>query len=110
MPAPVRLAVVMDPIAKIKPAKDSTLAMLLAAQARGYQLHYLEQRHLWLRDGTAFGRLHPLTVRDDAKDWYTLGEPRVAPLADVDVILMRKAPPFDIEYIYTTYLLDRAVA
>jgi glutathione synthase len=108
MTQPVRLGVVMDPIGAIKPYKDSTLAMLLAAQARGWQLSYLEQRHLWLRDGVAWGRLHPVTVRDDAKDWYTLGEPAVERLGALDAILMRKDPPFDMEYIYSTYVLDRA--
>ncbi len=98
----------MDPIANIKPAKDSTLAMLLAAAARGWELHYAEQRHLWLRDGKAFGRLQPLSVRNELAGWYTLGEARVAPLGDLDVILMRKDPPFDTEYIYTTYILERA--
>jgi glutathione synthase len=107
---PVRLAVVMDPIAAIKPAKDSTLAMLLAAQRRGWTLEYLEQRDLWLRDGVAFGRLRPLEVRDDPRTWYALGEPRVAPLHELDVLLMRKDPPFDTEYIYTTYILERAEA
>jgi glutathione synthase len=110
MPVPVRLGVVMDPIANIKPAKDSTLAMLLAAAARGWQLHYAEQRHLWLRDGKAFGRLQPLSVRNDLAGWYTLGEARVMPLGELDVILMRKDPPFDTEYIYTTYILERAEA
>jgi glutathione synthase len=110
MPVPVRLGVVMDPIANIKPAKDSTLAMLLAAAARGWQLHYAEQRHLWLRDGTAFGRLQPLSVRNDLAGWHTLGEARVMPLGELDVILMRKDPPFDTEYIYTTYILERAEA
>jgi glutathione synthase len=108
MPAPVRLGVVMDPIAAIKPAKDSTLAMLLAAAARGWQLFYAEQRHLWLRDGRAFGRLAPLTVRDDPRHWFTLGEAQVEPLAGLDAILMRKDPPFDTEYIYSTYILERA--
>ena len=107
---PVRLAVVMDPIAAIKPAKDSTLAMLLAAQRRGWSLEYLEQRDLWLRDGVAYGRLRPLEVRDDPRTWYALGEPRVAPLHELDVLLMRKDPPFDTEYIYTTYILERAEA
>jgi glutathione synthase len=110
MPAPVRLGIVMDPIAAIKPAKDSSLAMLLAAAARGWELNYAEQRHLWLRDGRAYGRLRPLTVRNDPSHWYTLGEPRVEPLAALDVILMRKDPPFDTEYIYTTYILERAEA
>jgi glutathione synthase len=108
MTRPVRLAVVMDPIATIKPAKDSTLAMLLAAQARGWELLYLEQRHMHLRDGVAWAKLHPLQVRNDLQDWFTLGEPVVERLGGVDVVLMRKDPPFDTEYIYSTYVLDRA--
>jgi glutathione synthase len=104
----IRLGVVMDPIADIKYAKDSTLAMLLAAQARGHELIYLEQRDLSLRDGRAMGRMRPLTVRADPHNWFTLGEPRVAPLSELNAILMRKDPPFDTEYIYTTYILERA--
>ena len=104
----LNLAVVMDPIADIKPAKDTTLAMMLAAQRRGWQLSYLELRHLWLRDGVAYGRAHPVTVRDDLVDWYTLGEPATVPLGSFDAILMRKDPPFDTEYIYATYILERA--
>jgi len=104
----LNLAVVMDPIADIKPAKDTTLAMMLAAQRRGWQLSCLELRHLWLRDGVAYGRAHPVTVRDDPVDWYTLGEPATVPLGSFDVILMRKDPPFDTEYIYATYILERA--
>jgi glutathione synthase len=103
-----RLAVLMDPIGSINPAKDSTLAMMLAAQQRGAELFYFEQRDLWVRDGRALARLRPVTVRDDLQDWYSLGEPAVTPLADVDIVLMRKDPPFDTEYIYTTYLLERA--
>jgi glutathione synthase len=105
-----RLAVVMDPIGAISYAKDSTLAMLLAAQARGFELAYLEQRDLLLRDGVALGRLRALTVRADAASWFTLGEPSLAPLASIDCVLMRKDPPFDTEYIYTTYILERAEA
>lgn len=104
----VRLAVVMDPIGDVKYAKDSTLAMLLAAQARGWQLLYLEQSDLSLRDGVALGRARPLTVRADPQRWFELGEARLAPLGELDVILMRKDPPFDTEYIYTTYILQRA--
>ncbi len=100
----------MDPIGAIHYAKDSTLAMLLAAQARGFELLYLEQSDLSLRDGRALGRIRALTVRADPADWFTLGEPRIEPLASVDCILMRKDPPFDIEYIYTTYILERAEA
>ena len=110
MKQPVRLGVVMDPIAQIKYAKDSTLAMLLAAQARGWELVYMEQRDLALRDGKAFARTRPLTVAADPVAWFALGEPRVAPLETLDCILMRKDPPFDMEYIYTTYVLDRAEA
>jgi glutathione synthase len=106
----LRLGVVMDDIAHIKFAKDSTLAMLLAAQARGFELAYLEQRDLSLRDGKALGRVRPLTVRADAASWFTLGEPRVEELAQLHAILMRKDPPFDTEYIYTTYILERAEA
>jgi glutathione synthase len=104
----VRLAVVMDPIGAIKPAKDTTLAMLLAAQRRGWRTEYLEFGDLWLRDGEARGRARPLTVRDDGKDWYTFGPPTATRLGDFDVILMRKDPPFDTEYIYATYILERA--
>lgn len=105
---PVRLVVVMDPISEIKPAKDTTLAMLLAAQARGWQIWYAEQQNLWLRDGVPMARLAPLQVQDDLESWYELGESQVQGLAEFDVILMRKDPPFDMEYIYTTYILDRA--
>ncbi len=106
----VRLAVVMDPIERIKYAKDTTLAMLLAAQLRGWSLHYLEQSDLGLRDGVAEGRARPLAVRADPADWCTLGPPQTGPLGAFDVILMRKDPPFDTEYIYTTYILERAEA
>ncbi len=106
--ARTRIAVVMDPIEDIKPAKDTTLAMMLAAQRRGWEIAYLELGHLWLRDGVAMGRAHPVTVRDDPEDWYTLGEARIERLGDFDAILMRKDPPFDTEYIYSTYILERA--
>jgi glutathione synthase len=108
MSSRVRLVVVMDPIEAINPAKDSTLAILLAAQARGWQVFYAEQKDLWLRDGTAWGRLAPLQVFDDLGRWFVRGETQHAKLGEFDVILMRKDPPFDTEYIYTTYILDRA--
>ena len=104
------VAVVMDPIDHIKPAKDTTLAMMLAAQRRGHELHYLGLGDLWLRDGVAMGRARPAEVRDDPHDWYSLGEAAVRPLGGFDAILMRKDPPFDTEYIYATYILERAEA
>jgi glutathione synthase len=104
----LNVAVVMDPIEDIKPAKDTTLAMMLAAQRRGWTLSYLELRHLWLRDGVAYGRAHPVEVRNDPTDWFTRGEAVTRPLGEFDVILMRKDPPFDTEYIYATYILERA--
>jgi glutathione synthase len=82
--------------------------MLLAAQTRGWELWYAEQRDLWLRDGIALGRVRPVSVRDDLEDWFTLDAAHTQPLADFPVILMRKDPPFDMEYIYTTYILERA--
>jgi len=106
--AAIKLGVVMDPIGSIKPAKDTTLAMLLAAQARGWTLHYLEQPDLYLRDGEARGRTRQLNVRNTAQDWFSFGEEWDLGLGSLDVILMRKDPPFDMEYIYSTYLLERA--
>jgi glutathione synthase len=104
----IRVGVVMDPIAGITPAKDSTLAMLLAAQDRGHSLICLEQDDLYLLAGEAYGRGKQLRVRDDADDWFELEESVDMPLSSLDVILMRKDPPFDMEYIYSTYLLERA--
>ncbi len=108
MPNRTRFAVVMDPIEDIKYAKDTTLAMLLAAQARGHELLYLTQSDLYLRDGVAHGRARGLTVRADPVNWFTLGAAVNQRLGQLDVILMRKDPPFDMEFIYTTYILERA--
>ena len=102
------LAVLMDPLESIKPAKDSTIAMLIAAAKRGCATWYFGQSDLWVRDGRAIARLRPLEVVGDGKAWYRAGEPVVRPLAEIDAVLMRKDPPFDLEYIYTTYLLERA--
>ena len=108
---PLTLGVVMDPIGDIKPSKDTTLAMLLAAQARGWKLLYMEQADLYLLQGEARARYRELAVRDDPHDWHTFGPEHDGPLAGVmDLVLMRKDPPFDVEYIYTTYILERAEA
>ena len=104
----LKIGVVMDPIGSIKPAKDTTLAMLLAAQARGWQLYYFEPQDLYLRDGEARARGRILSVRDSPKDWFHWEAPQEMALASLDAVLMRKDPPFDMEYIYSTYILERA--
>jgi len=104
------LALLMDPITAIKPQKDSSLAMALAAQARGWTLQYLEMDDLYLRNGQACARLRELVVRDNNDDWFSLGEPQDRPLAELDVVLMRKDPPIDTEYLYATQMLALAEA
>ncbi len=96
----------MDPIQSINPVKDSTLAMLLAAQDRGWQLYYIEQSDLYLRSGIVRTRYRKLKVYDDHTKWYELGAVDDCPGADLDVVLLRKDPPFDMEFVYTTYLLE----
>ncbi|TAK54615.1 MAG: glutathione synthase [Gammaproteobacteria bacterium] len=108
MPAAPELAVLMDPVTTIQPAKDSTVAMLRAAARRGCVTWYFEQGDLWVRDGRAEARLRRIEVGDQDQDWYRLGEAVTRPLAGIGAVLMRKDPPFDTEYIYTTYLLERA--
>ena len=104
----IRLGIVMDPIAQINFKKDSSLAMLLAAQARGWSLFYMEQRDLYSNAGQARARMQPLQVFNDPQRWFELDQEKDAPLADLDVILMRKDPPFDNEFVYSTYLLEQA--
>jgi glutathione synthase len=104
------LGVVMDPIGGIKIHKDSTFAMLLEAQRRDWPLWYMEQSDLSLADGRCLARMRVLTVREDPRGWFELGEARSVPLDTLDVVLMRKDPPFDMEYVYTTYLLEQAEA
>lgn len=106
----LQLGIVMDPIATIKVYKDSSFAMLLAAQARGWTLWYMELNDLWLRDGQPYATLRQLHVKDDLDQWFSLEPPIVAPLSSLSVILMRKDPPFDLEYIIATYLLEQAEA
>jgi glutathione synthase len=100
--------VVMDPISRIKTYKDSTFAMLLEAQRRGHALWYMEPRDLSVRDGKAVAGMRTLQIRDQSEDWFTLGEAVEQELAMLDFLLMRKDPPFDMAYIYTTYILDLA--
>ncbi len=104
----LRIGVIMDPIESITPYKDSSLAMLLEAQRRQAEIHYFQQGDLKLLGGRAIGHSQQLRVTDDDTDWFELGATAEIDLGDLDVILMRKDPPFDMEYIYTTYILDRA--
>jgi glutathione synthase len=104
----VRLGIVMDPIAHIAFKKDSSLAMLLAAQERGWSLFYMEQHDLYLRDGQARARTRPLKVFHDPKHWYHLDDQQDLALHELDVVLMRKDPPFDNEFLYCTHLLEQA--
>lgn len=104
----IRLGIVMDPIAQINFKKDSSLAMLLAAQSRGWSLFYMEQKDLYQRKGQAHARVAQLSVYNDAQRWFELGQEEDMPLHELDVILMRKDPPFDNEFIYSTYLLEQA--
>jgi glutathione synthase len=102
------IGVVMDPIASIKFHKDTTLALLLAAQERGWTLYYMEQTDLFLLQGEARANMRKLKVFNEANGWFNLALYEDRPLKDLDVILMRKDPPFDNEFIYSTYILEAA--
>ena len=104
----IRLGIVMDPIGSIKVEKDSSFAMLLAAQARNWSLFYMQQSDLYLRDGRVFASMQQVHVRDQSQDWFECKASEQRPLSELDVILMRKDPPLDMEYVYTTYLLEKA--
>lgn len=104
----IKIGVVMDPIANINYKKDTTLAMLWAAQARDWQIFYMEQKDLFLDQGVGMASMAHLTVFHDPDSWYSMEAPHTRALADLDVILMRKDPPFDNEFIYTTYILEQA--
>src|SRR6202034_4926167 len=103
----LRVAVQMDPIERINIRGDSTFALLLEAQARGHSLSYYTPERLAMRDGEVSARVQPLSVRDQAGDHFTLGEPRHVALASFDVVLLRQDPPFDLAYISSTHMLER---
>lgn len=100
------IGVIMDPISSIHIKKDSTFAMMLEAQRRGCPLFHILQGDLFADDGVVYARMNPVTVRDDPAGWFTFGEAVTRPLHELPVVLMRKDPPFDMEYIYSTYLLE----
>jgi glutathione synthase len=100
------IAVLMDPIGSIKIAKDSTFAMLLEAPARGHALFYMSHGYLAVRGGEAWARLAPLAVKDDPAGWFELGAAEWRDLRDMDVVLARKDPPVDVQFVYDTLVLD----
>lgn len=104
----IRLGIIMDPIADIAFKKDSSLAMLMAAQARGWSLFYLEQQDLYIRDGVVRARPRPVRVFNDSSRWFELDAEQDIALHELDVVLMRKDPPFDSEFLYCTQLLEQA--
>lgn len=104
----MKLGVIMDPISGINIKKDSTFAMLLAAQKRGWELYYMEQNDLFVQQHQARATARILTVEDNKSKWFEFHPSHSIALSDLDAVLMRKDPPFDIEYIYTTYILEFA--
>lgn len=104
----IKLGVVMDPIDRISYHKDTSLALLNAAQSRGIELFYMEQSDLSIQQGVAMGRMAPLKVEMNPDQWFELGEYSDQPLTSLNIIIMRKDPPFDSEYVYSTYILERA--
>ena len=104
----IKLGIVMDPISSINIKKDTSFAMLLEAQSRGYELHYMEMNSLYLRGGEGRATTRILSVKQDYDGWYEFGTEQDIALQELDVILMRKDPPFDTEFIYATYILERA--
>jgi glutathione synthase len=102
------IGIVMDPLETVKVAKDSSFAMLLAAQRRGWALRYMTLPDLFLQGERAWGRMAGIRVQDDPRDWFRVVEETTRPLDGLDLILMRKDPPFDMEYVYATYILEQA--
>lgn len=104
----IKLGVVMDPIDQINIKKDTSFAMLLEAQARGWELHYMELNDLFLKNGRAYARTRIVTVQRNDNQWYEFTAEQDIALDALNVILMRKDPPFDQEFLYATYLLELA--
>lgn len=104
----IKLGIVMDPISQVKVQKDSSMAMMLEAQSRGYELYYMEMQDLYLDQGECRASTQLVEVYDNPEHWYDLGEKQDISVSELDAVLMRKDPPFDTEYIYATYMLERA--
>ena len=104
----MKLGIIMDPIGKINIEKDSSFAMLLAAQKCGWDLLYMELSDLYMDNDIPIARMRNLEVNNDSKKWYSLSDYTVENLCTLDIILMRKDPPFSLEYIYSPYILEHA--
>ncbi len=104
----ISLGFIVDPIEEFNPKKDSSFAMMLAAQKRGWRVFYMQQADLYSQDGVVTARMQTIEVFDQQEDFYSLGELITQPLHQLSAVLMRKDPPFDMEYIYSTYLLEMA--
>lgn len=104
----IKLGIVMDPIDQINIKKDSSFAMLLAAQKKGWQLFYMELPDLFLEQGQAKASVRELKVIQDPENWFELGAPETIELSALQVVLMRKDPPVDAEFIYATHILEQA--
>ncbi|MEW6983071.1 glutathione synthase [Colwelliaceae bacterium 6471] len=104
----IKLGIVMDPISQVNVKKDSSMAMMLEAQSRGYEIFYMEMKDLYLDQGQCRAQAQPIKVFDDPEHWYELSEVTDVAVSELDAVLMRKDPPFDTEYIYATYMLERA--
>ncbi|UJF19061.1 glutathione synthase [Vibrio sp. SS-MA-C1-2] len=104
----IKLGIVMDPISSINIKKDSSFAMMLEAQSRGWEVHYMEMSDLSLEQGKATARTRTVTLKQDPDNWFEFTSEQEIALSDLDAVLMRKDPPFDTEYIYATYILERA--
>lgn len=104
----LKLGVVMDPIESINIKKDSTFAMMIEAQKRGYEIHYMQMKDLSLLQGKALARTQILTLEENPEKWFDVKSEQDIELASLDAVLMRKDPPFDTEFIYATYILERA--
>ncbi len=104
----IKLGIVMDPIESINYKKDTSLAMLWAAQARDWEIYYMLQTDLYMDSGISKGSMRELSVKKDPQDWFAYGKSLEMRLGELDIILMRKDPPFDNHYIYSTYLLEEA--
>jgi len=104
----IKLGVVMDPISEVNVKKDSSMAMMFEAQKRGYEIYYMEMKDLYLDQGQCRATAQKLKVFDDTEHWYELDEVNDIAVSELDSVLMRKDPPFDTEFIYATYMLERA--